>query len=94
MIARTYLQNYDAEISKLILSGTVAYNMFVNIGLLLGKVINTLKGEKSSSIILQSIADNDNISWVCSNPETMAQYKSDPFCTGYKYMNVSIERTA
>ena len=67
MIARTYLQNYDAEISKLILSGTVAYNMFVNIGLLLGKVINTLKGEKSSSIILQSIADNDNISWVCSN---------------------------
>ncbi len=90
MIARTYLQNYDAEISKLILSGTVAYNMFVNIGLLLGKIINTLKGEKSSSIILQSIADNDNISWVCSNTETMAQYKSDPFCTGYKYMNVSI----
>lgn len=90
MVARTYLQNYDAEIDKLVLSGTVAYNYFVNIGLIIGRIINTIKGEKGSSIILQSFADNDDISWVCSNPETMAQYKSDPFCTGYKYMNISI----
>lgn len=90
MIARTYLQNYDAEITKLVLSGTVAYNNFVNIGLILGKIINTIRGEKGGSIILQNFADNDDTSWVCSNPETMAQYKSDPFCTGYKYMNISI----
>lgn len=90
MIARTYLQNYDEEISKLILSGTVAYNNFVNIGLILGKIINIIKGEKGSSIILQKIADSDDISWVCSNNETMKQYKSDYFCTGYKYMNISI----
>lgn len=90
MIARTYLQNYDAEITKLVLSGTVAYNNFVNIGLILGKIINTIRGEKGGSIILQTFADNDDTSWVCSNPETMAQYKSDPFCTGYKYMNISI----
>lgn len=90
MIARTYLQNYDTEITKLILSGTVAYNKFVNTGLLLGKIINLIKGKKGNSIILQSFADNDNASWVCSNPETMAQYKSDKFCTGYKYMNISI----
>lgn len=90
MIARAYLQNYDAEITKLVLSGTVAYNSLVNIGLMLGKIINTIKGKKGSSIILQTLADNDDISWVCSNPETMAQYKSDPFCTGYKYMNISI----
>ncbi len=90
MIARTYLQNYDEEISKLILSGTVAYNNFVNIGLILGKIINIIKGEKGSSIILQKIADSDDISWVCSNNETMKQYKSDHFCTGYKYMNISI----
>lgn len=90
MIARAYLQNYDAEITKLVLSGTVAYNSLVNIGLVLGKIINTIKGKKGSSIILQTLADNDDISWVCSNPETMAQYKSDQFCTGYKYMNISI----
>lgn len=90
MIARTYLQNYDTEITKLVLSGTVAYNNFVNIGLVLGKIINAVKGKKGSSAILQAFADNDDISWVCSNPETMAQYKSDPFCTGYKYMNESI----
>lgn len=90
MIARTYLQKYDAEISKLILSGTVAYNSFVNIGLILGNIINAVKGKKGSSIILQTFADNDDISWVCSNPDTMEQYKNDPFCTGYKYMNISI----
>lgn len=90
IIARTYLQNHDTEITKLILSGTVAYNNFVNIGLMLGKIINAIKGEKGKSVFLQAVADSDDISWVCSNPETMEQYKKDHFCTGYKYMNISI----
>lgn len=90
MIARTYLQNHDNEISKLILSGTVAYNKFINFGLFLGRLINMVKGEKGKSFILQTFADNNNTSWVCSNPETMEKYNQDPFCTGYKYMNVSI----
>lgn len=90
MIARSYLQNHDAEIAKLILSGTVAYNNFINIALILGKIINTIKGEKGKSVILGKIADSDDVSWVCSNEETMKKYKSDPFCIGYKYMNISI----
>lgn len=90
MLARCYLQKHDDNISKLVLSGTVGYNNLVGIALLLGKAINNIKGEMGYSVILQAAADNGDISWVCSNEETMEKYRNDPFCTGYKYMNNSI----
>lgn len=90
MLARCYLQEHDSTISKLVLSGTVGYNNLVGIGLILGKMINNIKGEMGYSVLLQAATDNGDISWVCSNEETMEKYRNDHFCTGYKYMNNSI----
>ncbi len=91
MLARCYIQKHDNEIAKLVLSGTVGYNPFINIAYPLSKLIIKMKGKKGYSRILHAIADNGDISWVCSNEETMEQYRNDYFCTGYKYMNASIE---
>lgn len=91
MLARCYIQTHDSEISKLVLSGTVGYDNLVTIAYPLGKIINKLKGKKGYSSILHAIADNGDISWVCSNEETMEKYRNDHFCTGYKYMNASID---
>ena len=90
MLARCYLQKHDDMISKMVLSGTVGYNNMVGIGLLIGKVINNIKGKMGYSVIMQAAADNGDISWLCSNEENMEKYRNDHFCTGYKYMNNSI----
>ncbi len=91
MLARCYIQDHDDEISKLVLSGTVGFNKLVYIAYPLSRIIIKLKGPKGRSKILEAIADNDDISWVCSNEETMEKYRNDHFCTGYKYMNASFE---
>lgn len=90
MISRCYIQKYDNHISKLVLSGTVGYNPGVLIAYPIANLIIKFKGPLSYSKILSSFADNGDISWVCSNEETMEKYRNDPFCTGYKYSSIAI----
>ena len=87
MLARCYLQEHDEEIEKLVLSGTAGYLKFVKLGHAFGKFLTRLGGKQGRSKILQKAVDGDDDTWVCSNPEVMAAYRSDPLCSGYKYMN-------
>ena len=90
VFARCYLEKHDNEIQKLILSGTVYYNTFTPIGILLAKFIIWCSGGKSYNMLLRKLAMNgENIEWVSSSKTNLANYKSDPLC-GYAYPNRSI----
>lgn len=89
MIARIYLEKYDTEIKKLVLSGTANFDKNVNVGLTIGKGIVALGGKTKYSDLLHSFAHFDKDDWVVSNPEVMEAYRNDPLCN-YKYMNQAI----
>ncbi|MDE7168627.1 MAG: lysophospholipase [Mucispirillum sp.] len=90
LIARHYMKTHDSKISKLVLSGTVGYIKSIPIGIIIAKIITALKGKKGGSKILRALADNGDVSWVCSDKETMEKYRADKFCCGYKYYNAAI----
>lgn len=90
MVARKYIQKYDNTIDGLILSGTVGFNSGVYFGLIISRLMCILLGKENYSRILWQIVDNGDVSWVCGNEDTMAEYNSDPFCIGYKYRNNAV----
>ena len=89
MIARNYIQSYDDELSKLVLSGTVGYDPLVFIPIFLGNIIIKFQGRHGKSKLLKMLlgVENGDTSWVCGNKEVMEEYKKDPFCSGYTYTN-------
>ena len=90
VFARCYLEKHDEQLSKLILSGTVYYNVFTPVGILMAKFIIWFSGGKNYNMLLRKLAMNgENIEWVSSNKTNLAIYRSDPLC-GYAYPNKSI----
>lgn len=86
MIAQIYLENYDLEIKKLVLSGPVNYDEQVNIGLFLGKWITKLFGKRKYSDLLNGFANFNTDTWLVSNPTVLESYRNDPLCN-FKYTN-------
>ena len=90
VFARCYLEKHDDKLKKLILSGTVYYNPFTPVGILIAKIIIWCKGGHNYSMLLRKMAMNgEDIEWVSSSKTNLAIYKSDPLC-GYAYPNRSI----
>lgn len=89
IFARCMLWENDDEISKLILSGTVPYNVAAPLGVWLGNFIVKVEGKTACNKLLQTLsglsADN---TWIVHNPESMEAYRADPLC-GYEYPNIS-----
>lgn len=85
VFARCYIEKYDTEIDKLIISGTVNYRTEVLFGLFIGRIITALKGEKSFSKIMTKLGEWEDDSWINSDPEIMKKVRRDPLCVGYKY---------
>lgn len=85
VFARCYLEEYDEEIDKLIISGTVNYRKEVIFGLILGKIIMALRGKKSFSKIMTKLGEWEDDSWINSDPDIMRKVRKDPLCVGYKY---------
>lgn len=87
VLARIYLQRHDADISKLVLSGTVCYNPFVSFGIFISKAIILLSGERSTNKFLRSLVLNTgNAEWVSMDKMNLEKYRADPLC-GYAYTN-------
>ena len=87
VLARIYLEKYDADISKLVLSGTVFYNPFVPFGILMAKMIILFSGERSTNRFLRSLVlNNGNAEWVSMDKKNLEEYRADPLC-GYPYTN-------
>ena len=90
MIARVYLQEYDGDIKKLVLSGTANYIGAGKIGIAVAKMIKPFKGKDGYSRLLERFANFLDDSWVVGNEEALEKYRNDPLCT-YKYPVCSME---
>jgi len=90
MLARCYLQEHDAEIDSLLLSGTVNYLRLSGLGVALGSLLTMVDGGHAHTRFLQKNGEWEDVSWVSSDEDVMRAYRSDPLCTGYKYPNSSI----
>lgn len=89
-LARDYLQKYDEEIEKLVLSGTVNYIPASGFGQMLGKAIMLFDGKRGHHKTLMKMGDGEDDSWVVKNPDVIEEYRKDPLCTGYKYTNSAV----
>lgn len=90
VFARIYLEKHDAAIDKLVLSGTVSYNIFTPIGITLAEVYKHLEGETKYSLLLRTLIMNgNNTDWISKNKINIEHYKRDPLC-GFAYPNESV----
>ena len=92
LISREFIKKYSFEISKLILSGTVAYKTGCGLGVWLAK--NKSKGNKKNnySKLLFALSNNgstkEDYSWLSYNEANVKNYEADSLC-GFKFTNFS-----
>lgn len=90
VFARCYLRKHDDMIAKLVLSGTVHYNLFTPLGIMLTKLAITVSGKHAYNKLLRyAVMNNDDLSWLSENKENIEAYKADPLC-GFAYPNSSV----
>lgn len=80
LFARIYLEKYDSEISKLILSGCVYYRSFSCFGPLFVKALSLFKGDKyakSKFLAKMSGLDKPSNKWISYNQENIEKTKND-----------------
>lgn len=91
LVVRSYLKRYDSTIDRLIVSGSPSDNPAKGAGKILAGTMKCLFGAHHRSGLLQKIsfagyndafkADGFDRAWVCSNPEVLKTYHSDPLCS-------------
>ena len=89
-VGRIYIQKYDKDIKKLILSGAPSNNNASTMGLLLTKTIKLFKGDRYRSKLLEylSIGSYQRAiqkkglkgSWVSTKSKTIIDYDKDQLC--------------
>ncbi len=89
-VVRMAVQKYITP-TKLIIMGTSGPNPIAGLGLLVCKIIRTLKGKKHISPLVESIAfgsynshfknENDPRSWLTNDVDVRRKYDADKFCT-------------
>lgn len=89
-IARIYLQEHDDEIEKLVMTGTVFPIPICPVGKVLCDVSMKLHGRDNPNSLPAKIANADEDSWVCANPETMYVYRRDKIVKGTTYTTAAV----
>lgn len=91
MIARKYLQMFDADLTSLVLSGTANYIKIVKVGMAYGKLVIKKKGERSHNLFMMNAKAEKDDSWLVYNEEILKNYRKDPLCgEGCKYTNRAV----
>ncbi|MBQ8428072.1 MAG: alpha/beta hydrolase, partial [Clostridia bacterium] len=89
MVVRCYLQKYDSEINKLIVSGAPNKNPLVGTGIALTKTIKLLKGDRHRSETLKKLSTGGSENafpfdgkkvWLTRDKSVFEKYEKDPFC--------------
>lgn len=90
IITRNLLQSDSSSYSKVILSGYPCYNAGVGLGIILCNIIQTFKGSKYRSKLIDKMSigsfnkkiknPRTNIDWVSMNNENIDNYLLDPLC--------------
>lgn len=91
MVVRSYLKRYDSTIDRLIVSGSPSDNPAKGAGKAMARVMQVFKGSRHRAPILHKIsfagyndafkADGYERAWVCSDPDVLKAYHSDPLCS-------------
>ena len=76
MLARDYLQDYDHEIQKLIISGTPTFHPFTRLGIHLGKILMVYLGPNNHSRIFNNIKSGRD--WLTHNKTNIKRAEEDP----------------
>lgn len=84
MFARVYLEKYDCDVDKLVLSGTANYIPLGIVGIGVGNFFNCVRGPHGYSKLLERFANFLDDTWVVGNPDALEKYRNDPLCT-YPY---------
>ncbi|MCD7891173.1 MAG: alpha/beta hydrolase [Ruminococcus sp.] len=89
--ARTYLKEHDTELNGLIVCGPPCFNRFSGFARSIQKELSKKLGSRYRSEKISSIMEDmfnrqfakENIAhaWICSDPEVVAKYNSDPLCS-------------
>lgn len=89
-IARLVAENYKEEYDKFIFCGTSGPNPASLPGIMLVKIIKTIKGEKHKSNLIYNMAfgsynkkfnGDTPYEWLTNDREVINKYKSDKYCT-------------
>ncbi len=89
MVSLCYLQESDAEIDRLILSGCPCKNSAAGLAVFLANVTATFKGEKHRSKLLKSLSlglsekafpEDGKLGWLSNDKEVVEKYAQDEFC--------------
>lgn len=91
MVVRSYVKRYPESIDSLIICGCPSYNPALPIAQLLALCVTKIMGSRHRSRLLHALSfgafnrhfrhEQSEYAWVCSNPETLKAYESDPKCT-------------
>ena len=90
MAVRSYVKRYDDTADALIVCGSPSYNPGAGFAKFLAKTYSILTGDRHRPSLIQHLAFGSfnksfgNVSspnaWVCSDPEIVRKYDSDPLC--------------
>ena len=93
LIARNFIQVYDNQIQKLILSGAPCYRKGVRAARFLSKWIMKFSGVKTHHPLIRFFAEyatsrkDENLNeWLSYNPDNVTTYQNDPLC-GFSFTN-------
>lgn len=80
IIARNYLQQHDAQLDRLILTGTANYVPVVPLAVKLGRGFTKMRGNEQESKVLNYLSGNLGVAhdWLSNNPENNVRAKEDP----------------
>lgn len=91
VFARIFLQKHDANVQKVILSGTVNYVPGIDFGIILGKLITAISGKHGYNNFLEQLSFKnlkDDL-WISASEKNLENYRNDPFCQ-YDYQNNTV----
>lgn len=91
ILARNYLQKNDAEIDKLLLTGTVCYQKLAPVGLKLADFANKFVGEEQHSWLLKKLSGygDEDKSWLTNDLSQIEKIENDPqIIPGYDNLGV------
>ncbi len=91
VFARIFLQEHDAEVQKVILSGTVNYVPGIDFGIMLGKLITAISGKHGYNKFLEQLSFKNlpDDSWISASKGNLENYRNDRFCQ-YDYQNNAV----
>lgn len=91
-MTQAYCQRWGQELKGAVLSGTNGKNPLVKPGVLLARMVVSLRGGDTTAVLLQHLSmghfnkkfgsDPKGHEWISRDPEVVKEFEADPFCGG------------